>query len=159
MKIKRAFIPLAFAGFTIPFIISDLTTLTSVGLCYFWSSYIILWNFPQINASLYSKPLYLDDLDRSPYKKYYLRIMNLCLAILLGLFADYALLKGILKDKTLIEISAIIGGNLSLLGTIQTEVGNVMLTICHSCKTKSERKRKLSQDFDSKNDLQLIINK
>ena len=59
MKIKRAFIPLAFAGFTIPFIISDLTTLTSVGLCYFWSSYIILWNFPQINSSLYSEPLYV----------------------------------------------------------------------------------------------------
>ena len=72
MKIKRAFIPLAFAGFTIPFIISDLTTLTSVGLCYFWSSYIILWNFPQINSSLYSEPLYLNNLDNSQYKTYYL---------------------------------------------------------------------------------------
>ena len=157
MKFKRFFLPFAISGFTIPFIIPELTTLSSVGLCYFWSSYIILWNFPQINASLYSEPLYLHDLDRSPYKNYYLRIMNLCLAILIGLFADYALIKGILKDKSLIEISAIIGGNLSLLGTIQTEVGNIMLSICHLCKKKSERKRKLSHDFDNNNDLKSIV--
>jgi len=157
MKIKRAFIPLAFAGFTIPFIISDLTTLTSVGLCYFWSSYIILWNFPQINSSLYSEPLYLNNLDNSQYKTYYLRIMNLCLAVLIGLFADYGLIKGILNDKTIIEISAIVGGNLSLLGTIQTEVGKVMLTVCHTCKQKSERKRKLSQDFDNNINLNQIV--
>jgi len=84
--------------------------------------------------------LYLNDLDNSKYKDYYLRIMNLCLAILIGLFADYGIIKGILKDKTPIEISAIVGGNLSLLSAVQTEIGKYMIVICHYFKERSEKK-------------------
>ena len=39
-----------------------------------------------------------------------------------------------MNDKTLIEITAIIGGNLSLLATIQNEIGKVMLEMCHFFK-------------------------
>ena len=36
--------------------------------------------------------------------------------------ADYSLIKGVMNDKTLIEITAIIGGNLSLLATVQMKL-------------------------------------
>ena len=152
MKIKRFFIPVSLCGFILPFVISDLTNLATVGLCYFWSSYIILWNFPSITKSLNAEPLYLKDLEETKYKKYYLRIMNICLAILIGLFADYGLIKGILNDKTIIEITAIIGGNLSLLSTIQSEIGSNMLSICHCLKQRNE----ISHELNDKHKLSEI---
>ena len=53
----------------------------------------------------------------------------------------------LVDDGTLIEITAIIGGNLSLLATVQNEIGKVMLEICHFLKERNEikkPKRKLS---------------
>lgn len=148
---KRFLLPLSVVGYALPFFINDLTDLISLGLCYFWSSYIILWNFPKISASLNSQPLYIENLNESEYRQYYIYIMNFCSAILIGMVADYSLIKGVMNDKTLIEITAIIGGNLSLLATIQNEIGKVMLEICHFCKERNEikkPKRKLSIEMN-----------
>ena len=69
--------------------------------------------------------------------------MNFTLACLFGLIADYGIIKGIL-DKTLVEILAIIGGNMALFAKIETTIGKIMLNVCHICKVRSERKRRMS---------------
>ena len=143
MKMKRLLLPVSAAGFVIPFIRPELTNLFSVGISYFGSSYIILWNFPQISKSLSSEPLYLKDLENSPYEDNFIHIMNFTLACLFGLIADYGIIKGIL-DKTLVEILAIIGGNMALFAKIETTIGKIMLNVCHQCKVRSERKRRMS---------------
>jgi len=159
---KRFLLPLSVVGYALPFFINDLTDLISLGLCYFWSSYIILWNFPKISASLNSQPLYIENLNESEYRQYYIYIMNFCSAILIGMVADYSLIKGVMNDKTLIEITAIIGGNLSLLATVQNEIGKVMLEICHFLKQRHENKkpkRKLSIEIDETSvELSEIVN-
>ena len=143
MKMKRLLLPVSAAGFVIPFIRPELTNLFGVGISYFGSSYIILWNFPQISKSLSSEPLYLKDLENSPYEDNFIHIMNFTLACLFGLIADYGIIKGIL-DKTLVEILAIIGGNMALFAKIETTIGKIMLNVCHQCKVRSERKRRMS---------------
>ena len=57
-------------------------------------------------------------------------------------------MKGIM-DKTLIEVLAIIGGNIALFSKVESIIGKVMLTICHLCKVRSERKRRLSDAMES----------
>ena len=143
MKMKRLLLPVSAAGFVIPFIRPEFTNLIGVGVSYFGSSYIILWNFPQISKSLSSEPLYLKDLENSPYEDNFIHIMNFTLACLFGLMADYGIIKGIL-DKTLVEILAIIGGNMALFAKIETTIGKIMLNVCHICKVRSERKRRMS---------------
>ena len=143
MKMKRLLLPVSAAGFVIPFIRPEFTNLVGVGVSYFGSSYIILWNFPQISKSLSSEPLYLKDLENSPYEDNFIHIMNFTLACLFGLIADYGIIKGIL-DKTLVEILAIIGGNMALFAKIETTIGKIMLNVCHICKVRSERKRRMS---------------
>ena len=143
MKMKRILLPVSAAGFVIPFIRPEFTNLVGVGISYFGSSYIILWNFPQISKSLSSEPLYLKDLENSPYEDNFIHIMNFTLACLFGLIADYGIIKGIL-DKTLVEILAIIGGNMALFAKIETTIGKIMLNVCHICKVRSERKRRMS---------------
>ena len=143
MKMKRLLLPVSAAGFVIPFIRPEFTNLVGVGVSYFGSSYIILWNFPQISKSLSSEPLYLKDLENSPYEDNFIHIMNFTLACLFGLIADYGIIIGIL-DKTLVEILAIIGGNMALFAKIETTIGKIMLNVCHICKVRSERKRRMS---------------
>ena len=143
IKMKRLLLPVSAAGFVIPFIRPEFTNLVGVGVSYFGSSYIILWNFPQISKSLSSEPLYLKDLENSPYEDNFIHIMNFTLACLFGLIADYGIIKGIL-DKTLVEILAIIGGNMALFAKIETTIGKIMLNVCHICKVRSERKRRMS---------------
>ena len=46
--------------------------------------------------------------------------------------------------KTLVEILAIIGGNMALFAKIETTIGKIMLNVCHQCKVRSERKRRMS---------------
>ena len=143
MKIKRFLIPFSLAGFIVPFVRPEFTNLLGVGISYFTSSYIILWNFPEISKSMSSEPLYLKDLADSPYENNFVHIMNFTLACLFGLIADYGIMKGIM-NKTLVEVLAIIGGNMALFSKIESIIGKIMLTVCHTCKIRSERKRKLS---------------
>lgn len=152
MKIKRVLIPFSIAGFIVPFIKPEFTNLIGVGISYFCSSYIILWNFPEISISMSSEPLYLKDLADSPYENNFIHIMNFSLACLFGLIADYGIIKGIL-DKTLVEVLAIIGGNMALFSKIESIIGKVMLNICHKCKLRSERKRKLSDVGENQIDI------
>ena len=76
MKMKRLLLPVSAAGFVVPFIRPEFTNLLGVGVSYFGSSYIILWNFPEISKSLSSEPLYLKDLENSPYEDNFIHIMN-----------------------------------------------------------------------------------
>ena len=76
MKIKRLLIPVSVGGFIIPFIRPEFTNLLGVGISYFISSYIILWNFPQISKSVSSEPLYLKDLENTPFENNFILIMN-----------------------------------------------------------------------------------
>ena len=130
---KRLLLPVSAAGFVIPFIRPEFTNLFGVGISYFGSSYIILWNFPEISKSLSSEPLYLKDLEDSPYEDNFIHIMNFTLACLFGLIADYGIIKGIL-DKTLVEILAIIGGNMALFTKIETTIGKLCLTYVTNAK-------------------------
>tara|TARA_B100000401_G_scaffold250985_2_gene170458 strand:- start:421 stop:900 length:480 start_codon:yes stop_codon:yes gene_type:complete len=156
MKLKRFLIPFSMAGFVVPFIRPEFTNLLGVGISYFISSYIVLWNFPEISKSMSSEPLYLKDLADSPYENNFVHIMNFTLACLFGLIADYGIIKGIM-DKTLIEVLAIIGGNMALFSKIETSIGKVMLYLCHACKVRSERKRKLSDVGQNNLDMTVVV--
>lgn len=83
---------------------------------------IILWNAPTISLYVHSKPTFPEDLIMSNdydeetkhrYHRYYLRSMNIYLALLTVLCSNYFLYR-IPKDRPYFETIGIIGGILSI---------------------------------------------
>lgn len=112
---------------------------------------MVLINFPSISESLNQKPLYLEDLeilqeesetpDRT-FRRTYLIVMNFILAVLFAGIAEYVILQGV-HDKPVVEIVAIVGGNLSIYYEAQSFIGRLIIWICHKCK--ENRIRRLSE--------------
>ena len=146
----RLTLPLSGVLFTLPFIIEKLQTIYTIPLCYFIGSYFIFINFPFIAETLHSKPLYLEDLSvqgdtnimEKKFQIIYRYTMNIILALLFASFADYAIIQGV-RNKPIIEIIAIIGGNLSLYMKSQNFIGKGLINMCHYMKQR-EIKRKSS---------------
>jgi hypothetical protein len=112
----------------------------------FFSSYFFFINFPKLGEILHCKPTYVSDLiitsdgvDDHTFKKTYTVIMNFILAILFSIFAEYIIIQGV-DDKQMIEIFAIIGGNLSLYMKTQNAIGKIILSVCHCMKKKETRR-------------------
>ena len=141
----RLLLPLSGLLFAIPFIVEkDLLLYTTLPLCYFGALYFCLLNFPGVAESMHKRPLYLEDLElerrgtNTPdltFQYIYSIIMNFLLAALFSGLSEYVILQPI-REKPVIEIAAIIGGNLALYYKMQGIIGNVILTLCHYCKTR-----------------------
>jgi hypothetical protein len=104
---------------------------------------------------LHVKPIYVEDLvivdntieetrKDTSFIQIYIVVMNLILSILFAVFSEYVIIQGI-TDKPVIEVFAIIGGNLSLYIKTQNTVGNVLLKFCYNIKEKETIKRNISQ--------------
>ena len=141
----RLLLPLSGLLFVIPFILEkDLLLYTTLPLSYFAALYFCLLNFPGVAESLHKKPLYLEDLklerleSNTPdltFQYIYSIIMNFLLAALFAGLSEYIILQPI-REKPIIEVAAIIGGNLTLYYKIQGIIGKIILKLCYYCKTR-----------------------
>jgi hypothetical protein len=144
----------------LPFIIDDFLTVYTIPACYFFGAYFFFLNFPRIAEVLHQKPIYLEDLtiaqggilDRK-FQGMYSIAMNFILAVLFSSFAEYVIIQGV-REKPIVEIMAIVGGNLSLYMKTQNMVGKFLITICHCMKEKEVIKRKLSDSESNSSSIQ-----
>lgn len=146
----RLLLPISGVLFAIPFIFKeDLLLYTTVPLLYFLGLYFFLLNFPSVVEKLHQRPLYLEDLeiarlgtstpDRT-FQHIYSIIMNFLLAVLFAGFFEYVILQDDIKEKPIVEMAAIVGGNLGLYYKVQGIIGKFMIWICHKYKLKRLKK-------------------
>jgi hypothetical protein len=148
----RLLLPISTVFLALPCIFKrELLNYYAFPIFYFFGSYFFFLNFPTIGETLHGKPIYVEDLvltmdgiDDHSFKKAYSVIMNFILAILFAVFSEYIIIQGV-RDKPMIEIFAIIGGNWSLYMKAQNIVGKIILDLCHCMKTQEVRRR-LSDD-------------
>ena len=141
----RLLLPISGLLFAIPFIFEkDLLLYTTMPLCYFAALYLFLLNFPGVAESLHKRPLYLEDLELArigtstpdlTFQYIYSIIMNFLLAVLFAGISEYVILQPI-REKPIIEVAAIIGGNLTLYYKLQGFIGTIILALCHGYKMR-----------------------
>jgi len=126
--------------FILPIVVEELYSVVWVPILYFFASYFLFLNFPCVAESLHKTPIYFEDLKivekdvtHDTFQKAYSIIMNFILSIIVGFVADYVIINGI-RDKSIIEIFAIIGGNLFLFFKIQSQAGRILISACHYFK-------------------------
>ena len=140
-------IPVALSLIAFPFVYQNDLNFIIVPVCFFISCLIIITNFPYIIELLYAKPLYIEDLNPDSihtehtikFRKTYYIAMNLCLSALFASISEYIIIQGI-NNKPVVEILAIVGGNIALFMKIQNFVGKFLLYICHCMKTREVRR-------------------
>ena len=143
---KRKRILIGFSGglFTIPFIFVETQNLISIGLLYFLGMYFILFNFPIVGIFVSSKPHYIEDLDNEKYRAYCIALKNLFMSILFGIMVDTFYMRQI-QNESIINIFAIIGGNIAFFSEIRVILSKVLLMILSYC---NKRERALSEISD-----------
>ena len=134
----------------LPYVFIDLSLSHFIQIIMLFSSlFIILWLFPDISRSLYSRPLYIGDIENSRFEISYINTMNLVLAIGCTIFIDNWILKRLIENKSILEITALLGGNITFFATIQNYFAKMLLSVCHRCKLNEEaRSRRNSTDHD-----------
>ena len=142
----RLLLPLSTGLFVTPFFVDDLMNYYVLPVFYFFGSYFFFLNFPTIAEKLHQQPIYLEDLVLArggeldhTFQRWYNVIMNFVLAALFAAFADYVILRGV-GDLPLIEMLAIIGGNISLYMKTQDSVGKTLMSFIHILKTNEENR-------------------
>ena len=119
----------------------------------FISFFVTLWNFPKIQRSLYNKPLYVEDIENTRFETYYINIMNVLLAIICAVLFENWILGKFVTNRSILELTALAGGNITFFGTVKDYVAKTLLSICHSCKLCEEAKsRRNSREFNTLND-------
>lgn len=160
----RLLLPFALALLVLPGIFRDeLMNYIAIPIFYFFGTYFIFLNFPGIAELLHSRPLYLEDLiianhqnhpvSDQTFKHIYSVIMNFILAMLFAIFAEYVIIKGV-KHKPVVELMAIIGGNMTLYIKAERIAGKIILSFCHFIKEKEVRKMSFSE-FTASPDIEL----
>ena len=151
----RLLLPISAIFMTLPCVFrEELMNYYTFPIFYFFGSYFFFLNFPIIGEILHGKPVYIEDLilsteekvDDDSFKKSYAVIMNFILAVLFAIFSEYIIIQGV-RDKPVIEIFAIIGGNWSLYMKAQNTIGKILLDFCYCMKSK-EHQRRLSEDIE-----------
>jgi len=147
-KYYYCFLIIPCIGVSYIFINMELVSILKV-LILFVSFYIILWIFPNISKSLYSRPLYIGDIENSRFEFAYIYVMNFVLSIGCAILFENWVIQRLIENKSILEITAIVGGNITFFGTIQNHFAKILLSFCHSCKLHEEaRSRRNSQDND-----------
>jgi hypothetical protein len=147
----RLLLPISATFLALPCLFRDeLMNFYAFPVFYFFGSYFFFLNFPRIGEILHGKPTYVEDLvlttdgiNDHTFQKIYSVIMNFILAMLFAVLSEYVIIQGI-THKPVIELFAIVGGNLSLYMKAQNTVGKVLLGVCHYMKTKEIKRRRLS---------------
>lgn len=135
-------------GFTVSFLVDMPDYLKLLVLII--SCLSIFVGFPIIIISLSSPPLFITDIENSRFENAYILLMNIILALFLGFVIFDWGFKDILKNRAILEISALIGGNITCLFTLQNYLGKILLSACHKCKLLEEsRSRRGSDELDS----------
>ena len=101
--------------------------------------------FLEVETSPDSAEIYINGESDNSFRYIYMGVMNVLLAGVTAGFADFILMKG-LEDKAIVEILAIIGGNMALYIKIQNIIGKVLLHICYYVKQR-EVVRKMSEEM------------
>jgi len=133
VKCKRLLLPVALGLTLLPIYIEILRNVVMIAILYFFSSLMLLFNFPWISLYFHSKPKYVEDIDigenteNYDLRTIYETIMVFVMAIMIGLFADYIFLQEI-KGPTL-EIIAFLGGIYSFYIKLQNIIGSILLKV------------------------------
>ena len=139
------------SGFTV--LILTPTSFIETILILFFSFFIVLWNFPTIPKSLYARPLYIGDIQNSRFETFYINIMNIILALGCAILFEEWVIQGIDQNKNILEITAVIGGNITFSATLQNYLAKFLLSICHKFKLQEEaRSRRSSIDIENPDD-------
>lgn len=142
----RLLLPVAGTLIALPIAIPDkfnIYLLTPI--FYFFGTLFICINFPRMGEIMHERPIYLEDLSlasgsqRDKFKNIYSGIMTVTLALLFALFSEYVLSQDIFR-KPVVEILAVIGGNLMLYIKAQHFVGKILITMCHCIKEREEER-------------------
>jgi hypothetical protein len=144
----RLLLPISATFLALPCLFrTELMNFYTIPVFYFFGSYFFFLNFPKIGETLHGKPTYVEDLvltiggiDDHTFHKTYTVMMNFILAVLFAVFSEYIIIQGV-REKPMIEIFAIIGGNWSLYMKAQNTVGKILLEMCHFMKTQEVERR------------------
>lgn len=153
----RLLLPISVVFLILPWCYDELLTVYTFPIFYFFAPYFILINFPSFGEILHGKPTYVEDLvmdtgtiDDHWFFRFYNNMMTLILSVLSSGFAFNFIIHNIHK-RPIIEILAIIGGNLSLYNKVQNYIGKGLLFFCHSWKIhqlNEINKRKMSDEVE-----------
>lgn len=174
--LKRFFLP--FLGVFALVIVEEIRNLYFFPLVFTFGFFILFWNFPQLVYFTNLKPIYYEDMfvhdDRE--RDYYLTTkmkrrfdmifewtlitMN---SLLMGVLADYWLYKihGDLELLGEIQILGITGGILKLFQTVNTTLGQIMISIMKKFIVHEQRKykEKLKQIKSANKEIELAERK
>ena len=154
----RLLLPLAIVLNIIPIFVEDIyQSYFLFPIFYFFGSYFILLNFPCIVESLHKSPKYFEDLivqndnlDDNTFQRIYTIVMNLLLAIVFAALADYVIIQGV-EDKSFVELSALIGGNVFLFMKIQNQTGKILVSIFYTCRENKKIREQLKNTLPPEN--------
>jgi len=147
---RWCFIIIPIIGFPVVLIYLELALIFKL-LILFVSFFIPLWLLPGISRSLNARPLYIGDIENSRFESFYINIMNLVLAIGCAVVFENWIIRKLMEDKSFLEITAMLGGNITFFGIIQNYFAKMLLSVCHGCKISEEarsRRNSLDQDDD-----------
>jgi hypothetical protein len=151
-RARWCFIIIPIIGFPIVVIYLELALIFKLSIL-FISFFIPLWLLPGISRSLNARPLYIGDIENSRFESFYINIMNLVLAIGCAVFFENWVIRKLMNDKSFLEITALVGGNITFFNIIQNYFAKMLLSICHGCKLSEEaRSRRNSLDQDDEDD-------
>jgi hypothetical protein len=146
-KYKRILIIPGITFIILPLIVDEVRLVAWIALLYFFGSFMLLINFPQLSTMLQSKPIYYEDLlitdetrenSDNRFKITYELTMIFFLSILISTLGDYIYINGI-TNKQPVELLGIIGGNISIYLRLQNIIGKTLLKIFYFCKTRKEK--------------------
>jgi len=129
----------------------DINILLSV-LLSFISFFIISWNFPIMTKSLYERPLYIGDIQNTRFEISYINIMNVILSIACAFLFENFIIREQIYNKSLLEITGLLGGNITFFASIQNYFAKFLLSVCHKCKLHDEEaksRRNSTDDADT----------
>lgn len=111
------------------------------------STFVLLFNFPQIVSTIHKKPFYYDDLDRNDlgfemkrrYQLIFITILQITLTIVMSVVSYYYYDRFHNTTLSKMEIVGVLGGMLSLLLKIENIIGRMSLFLLKLCKNKEEQ--------------------
>jgi hypothetical protein len=102
------------------------------------SAYVVLNNLPFLSRYVHTKPIYFEDLlddsaendlEREKHQIAFLRMMNVCLSVVVGVVVEYGFLKMRHSKLTYVELFGVIGGLANLYRAAQNHIGKVGLFV------------------------------
>lgn len=130
----------------------------------FCTSYVLFLNVPAVVTWLHQRPAYVDDLgsgahpnhvdlavsggvvahadpQQQKFKRWFLHAMRFVLALTTTAFVDYVVFRMHASRLAYFELAGVLGGVGNVYKTVQTHVGDVLLSQFLSWKRRDERRQ------------------